>query len=517
MSDAVKVPWTVEIPGKTMNEFLAQRRALLASKVYLPVLAGVLVRRVGGEIRMSATDLDGALTVRVESEGPDTVGLVVMAEALVRASNLPGAKKTPWQISGVTGTLDCTIKIGAAEVTSHGLPAAEFPSMEGGLEPVGEPVLLTGQVTRAMGLAVAFASKEESRPILNSVCLQLTEGHGAKITATTGHLLFSRAVGGHGDAAADVRNTEHTAEYLIPPKTAAWIAARGAGGSVVMRTTQNEVGACFTQDAWSVYSRLVEGPYANYQQVIPKKDSAVVTLQVDDAAGLAAAFASAAKTAGRDKGTRVEWDAATGEAVAITAPYGDSAGGSMPLGKMAAVGKAHRVVIGLNFAYAATVLKQMAAAADKAPLFLTFQLPDRAIMVTSSTPDELVALVMPLMVDSEVAKSDVLAEEPDPIEVPQIEAPAPEQPDDLEPDPEEVPAPEAIIAKEQETPAAVPPVAATRAVPEGDVKLATFSYTLKLEVKAVDQKTADAVSEALLFGKVMKGVTQAKVATLTAA
>jgi DNA polymerase-3 subunit beta len=112
-------------------------------------------------------------------------------------------------------------------------------------------------------------STEESRPILNGVLWELREG-SMRMVATNGHRLARM---GLATGPGAITSTD----FIVPPAAlqqvqrlfrkgddihVAW--DRGADGG----SRQNHLG--FRSDGTEVYTRLIEGSYPNYEQVIPK-------------------------------------------------------------------------------------------------------------------------------------------------------------------------------------------------------------------------------------------------------
>jgi DNA polymerase III subunit beta len=118
-----------------------------------------------------------------------------------------------------------------------------------------------GRVLHELIRQTSFAvSTEESRPILNGVLWQLGEGE-MRMVATNGHRLARmRCRRSAGAPKADL---------IVPPKALAQVERLfSADDEIEVARSENHIG--FRKDGTQVFTRLIEGPYPNYEQVIPK-------------------------------------------------------------------------------------------------------------------------------------------------------------------------------------------------------------------------------------------------------
>ncbi|MFB3110422.1 MAG: DNA polymerase III subunit beta, partial [Gemmatimonadales bacterium] len=125
---------------------------------------------------------------------------------------------------------------------------------------------------------VAFAaSTEESRPILNGVLWEMREDR-MRMVATNGHRLARMDIPVSGGSAA--------ADLIVPPKALEQIRKLfGPADEIEVARSDNHLG--FRAGSTRIFTRLIEGPYPNYEQVIPRDNDKVVTV---DRQALAAAI-----------------------------------------------------------------------------------------------------------------------------------------------------------------------------------------------------------------------------------
>ena len=126
---------------------------------------------------------------------------------------------------------------------------------------------------------MAFAaSTEESRPILNGVLWELRPDR-MRMVATNGHRLAKMDVPASGGATADL---------IVPPKALEQI-RRLFGPEDELEIAQERQPPRLPRRRHAVYSRLIEGPYPNYEQVIPRENDKLADRRQDGAERGAAA------------------------------------------------------------------------------------------------------------------------------------------------------------------------------------------------------------------------------------
>jgi DNA polymerase-3 subunit beta len=210
---------------------------------------------------MSGTDLDIAVTLRVPAEVEEPGAITVPAKKLQElARELPEA---PARVSttGERFELIC----GKATFRLNGMPRDEFPTFpEVDFE---SSWTISSELISEMIERTSFAvSTEESRPILNGVLWQLGDRE-MRMVATNGHRLAKLTIPSEGGDAPH-------GDLIVPPKALAQVQRLfGEGDDIEVARSENHLG--FRRDGTRVYTRLIEGPYPNYEQVIPKDNDRI--------------------------------------------------------------------------------------------------------------------------------------------------------------------------------------------------------------------------------------------------
>jgi DNA polymerase-3 subunit beta len=218
------------------------------------VLSGVRLEVAGDQLHVAGSDLDLTIQVDVTVAG-ESDGVVVMparlAANIVRALE-PGAV-----------TLDATedevrISSGRSNFAVRMLPAAEFPRLP---MLAGDAVTLeAGELAEALRQVVRAASSDDARPILTGV-LMAAEETGLRMVATDSYRLAVRDLPG----TTVLREGQ---KVLVPSKALTELQRLLAGAeSVTLRLAEHDV--TFEVGNVRLTSRLIEGEFPNYRQLIP--------------------------------------------------------------------------------------------------------------------------------------------------------------------------------------------------------------------------------------------------------
>ncbi len=269
------------ITRQNLHEGLGAVSASIPSKTTLPVLSNILFRTVEGGVEMVGTDLDVAVRVKVPAEVTEPGTLTAPGKKLqeiVRELPDEGVKVA-------TRSDQIELRCGRAHFKLNGLPADDFPSLpevgfEGGWTAKGNDLL-------ALIKHTSFAvSTEETRPVLNGVLWELRDGE-MRMVATNGHRLARMRI----PAGPSV---ETTAQLIVPPGALQQVQRLFSGDEEIqVGRDGNHLG--FRSERTEVYTRLIEGTYPNYEQVIPRdndKEAVIDRKPLESAIRRVAAVAS---------------------------------------------------------------------------------------------------------------------------------------------------------------------------------------------------------------------------------
>jgi DNA polymerase III subunit beta len=233
----------------------------------LPILTGILIKAEEGKLVLHATDLEVAvrheLPAEVETQGSIVVPARLFAD-VVRA--LPEE-----EVVFDTASASLAVTCGSAEFSMRVLAAEDFPRFpEVSPEQQCEvPASTFAEVAKQVLKAV---SKDETRPVITGVLLSV-EGSTLRMVATDSYRLAIR----------DAQLAEPVAQPIsaIVPAKALEEAARvvGEGEPIQIGMTQNQV--IFSTGSTTFVSRLIEGSFPKYEQLIPAESETKVVLDRD--------------------------------------------------------------------------------------------------------------------------------------------------------------------------------------------------------------------------------------------
>ena len=261
------------ISREKLQEGLTAVAATVPAKTTLPVLANILIETTDKGIRLSGTDLDIAVSTEVsadiEAQGAITIPAKKLAEI---ARELPPSPVKMAAAGEQRVTLDC----GRSHFKILGLPKDEFPSFPA-VKFKDSWRVRAGELRKLIDHTAFAVSTEESRPILNGVLWEL-RAELMRMVATNGHRLAKMEV---PIATAGAPSSD----LIVPPKALDQIRRLfPEDEELEIARGDNHLG--FRSPFTAVFTRLIEGPYPNYQQVIPKDNDKyavadkVVTIEV---------------------------------------------------------------------------------------------------------------------------------------------------------------------------------------------------------------------------------------------
>ncbi len=246
----------------------------MPSKSTLPVLSNLLLEVTEKGVAFSATDLDMAVRTEVAADVEELGGITVPAKKLIDiARELPPAPVKLTSLGEQRLVLDC----GRAHFKILGLPREEFPSLPS-VQFSQEWLIASDLLHRLIGHTAFAVSIEESRPILNGVLWEV-KGMSMAMVATNGHRLARLEVNSKAPKGA-------VGQVIIPPKALEQI-RRLFPADEQLAIGRGENHLAFRSPFTTVYTRLIEGPYPPYEQVIPRDNDKTVVL---DKTGLSSAL-----------------------------------------------------------------------------------------------------------------------------------------------------------------------------------------------------------------------------------
>ena len=231
--------------------------------VTLPILNNVLIRVKEGVVELTSTNLEIAIVAeiraKVDVEGTFTVPVKTLADYV----QLAGGEQITVEL---VGGKDLVVITKTTKTKVHGETADEFPI----IPPIDQGTSFkfnTAQLREALSRVVFAVSRSEVRPELGGVLFHLNQEQNKGtllLAATDSYRLSEKRV------AVQNEEKEREARVIVPARTVQEIIR-------VLVGTQDEITgvsigegqlAVTVQDT-KIVSRLIEGKYPDYRQIIP--------------------------------------------------------------------------------------------------------------------------------------------------------------------------------------------------------------------------------------------------------
>ncbi len=239
---------------------------IVSSRSSLPVLSNILLSTDTNRLRLSATNLEVGITYwvgcKVDQEGSVTAPARLLGELI---SSLPGGNL---EISA--SETNTTVTTAHVKSQINGIAAEEFPVIP---QVKAKPVvqLPAAALREAVSEVVIASSPDESRPVLAGVHVYIEDGK-LILVATDSYRLAERKVALPEDQGGDLAVT-------IPARTMQELVRilSDSDGIVSMYIADNQV--MFQLENVELVSRLIEGQFPNYRQIIPEGEETAAVLE----------------------------------------------------------------------------------------------------------------------------------------------------------------------------------------------------------------------------------------------
>ena len=266
---------------ETLNKGLNIVGRAVATRTTLPITQNVLIQTDQSMLKLSATNLEVAISTwvggKVEEEGAITVPARLLSEFV---NSLPGDRI---DMAVTTSPYALNLKCGRYEARIIGTDPDEFPPMPTVQGDV--TVLLEPQALRtALSEVVFAAATEDSRPVLTGVKVELEEDRFTFVAADGFRLAVHK-----GKLAESV--AEPT-QVIIPAKTLSELLRllSDQDEAVQLQLDPGRGQILFRLKNVEMISQLIQGAFPNYSQLIPETYTSRANLGVQE-------FLRAARTA----------------------------------------------------------------------------------------------------------------------------------------------------------------------------------------------------------------------------
>ena len=257
----------IRVPLSELNKKMTAVSAVVPGKTTMPILSMALITADDSGISFSATDLDISVTTRVRGDVEETGRIAVPAKKIAEiVKSLPGGDVN----IGADGEI-LTINCGKSKFTVNGRNPEDFPKLPK-QEGRTEFTIDSGFLGRMIQKTIYAVSTDLTRPALCGVKWEADRG-GILMVSTDGHRLAKV------EAKLSLGDIQKS-EVIVPPKALATFKTFAEKAEMI-KVSIGDNSISFEMTDVSIYSRLLEGPFPNYQKVIPVKNEKELLVSKD--------------------------------------------------------------------------------------------------------------------------------------------------------------------------------------------------------------------------------------------
>jgi len=232
----------------------------VSTRSAIQTLAGVHLRVSGGTLQLEATDME--LGVRVSLEAGDTTDGAVVIPGRLLLDVVRSLPRDDLSLEYRSSQQDVEVVSGGAVFHLRTLPPEDFPKLP---DPPPDDSLKVpaGAFVETVGRVARSASRDETRPHLTGV-LVTVDGSQLRMVATDSYRLSVK------ETTLD-EALNGSLEANVPARTLQELARVAAAADVEeIRVAARENQVVFGVGDTVLSSRLVEGRFPNYQQLLPE-------------------------------------------------------------------------------------------------------------------------------------------------------------------------------------------------------------------------------------------------------
>lgn len=242
-------------------------RAATSRTGTLPVLSGLRLEVRGDELAITGTDLELSIRLSVKVGGDRDGAVVVPARLIADIVRALPSGAVEVALSDADGADTVAISAGRSQFAIRPLGLDDYPVQT---EPSADAVTLPASaVAEALRQVVRAASTDDARAVLTGVLIA-AEDDGVRMVATDSYRLAVR----------ELPETELLAsgQKVLVPSRALNELQRVLGGTDELRVRLGQRDAVFESGGTRLTTRLIEGEYPNYRNLLPSAHPNVLTV-----------------------------------------------------------------------------------------------------------------------------------------------------------------------------------------------------------------------------------------------
>ncbi len=257
------------ISKESITKALSLVGGIVEKKQTLPILSNILIEFKDSSFKLVATDLESELTIVGKTDDCETEGVTTASAKKLNdlCRLIPDGSNIELTLSG--DKLNISTKNGKYSLAT--LPSNEFQIFETG--DAVNTIIIKSQDLKDLITSTAFAmGNQDWRHYLNGLFLKLEEGVLTAV-ATDAHRLALNCV---------QVNSEVNFSGIIPRKSVNEINRFIGENEDDLNLSINDSSLTVTSDNLTFKSKLIDGAFPDYNQVIPTGDSSLLDVNVKD-------------------------------------------------------------------------------------------------------------------------------------------------------------------------------------------------------------------------------------------
>lgn len=256
----------IKVNKEAIIECLQKVQSVINPRNALPVLSNVLFKAERGKLELTATDMSLTVRATMDAEVAEPGTTTLPAKRIFGVFRELSVEEAEMEVSEQN---IASIQAGSSYFRIHGISEADYPS----LPEMAEPKVFSldqAAFRNMLKLTSYAASVDANRPLLNGVLLSFKAGKLSVVATDSRRLaLVEQEVEFPADAGMDL---------IVPLKTVdELLRTLGESGPLKILATPKQI--AFEFDGVLVVSKLVEGTYPNFRQVIPPSNGERVAME----------------------------------------------------------------------------------------------------------------------------------------------------------------------------------------------------------------------------------------------
>lgn len=241
----------------------------------LPILNNVMLETDNGLLKISGTNLETGISTyircAIEEEGGICVGVKTITDLI---NSFPSEN-----ITIETGELETSITTDNSNVKIKHLSTEDFPLIPK-IEDSGVVKINASDLKIALDQVIFASSTSETQPEISGILFWFG-GENVLITATDRYRLAEKKVSYKGDVSS-LGTSENGQKIIIPHRSSIEISRllTGLTGEIELNITSTQL--AFNLENTYIVTRLIDGTYPDYQQIIPDSSNTTIIFDKND-------------------------------------------------------------------------------------------------------------------------------------------------------------------------------------------------------------------------------------------